>query len=160
MRPIAAVAGVLCVAALTLVPVLPAAGSDPHRPQVRQVADATVFEGEYTTLTVDYRCADGHTASLYASVWQGGTESDPRTFYDTSATTVPAPVCDGDRHTVNLGLLLVGFDPEGDAADYDYLENTIDGYGLGHVVVALTDETTGVTDVDRDRVEVRSRELG
>jgi hypothetical protein len=160
MRLIAAVAAVLSVSTVTLVPALPAAGSGPGHPQVRQVADATVFEGEYTTLTVDYRCTAGHTASLYASVWQGGTEADPRTFYDTSATTVPALVCDGDRHTVHLGLLLVGFDPEGDAADYEYLENTIDGYGRGYVVVALTDETTGLTDLDKDKVEVRSRELG
>ncbi|HWH97318.1 MAG TPA: hypothetical protein VNS80_03035 [Pseudolysinimonas sp.] len=158
--PQATLATVLAAALLLVGTAAPASAAGSPRPQVWPKSTATVFEQEFTNLTVEYRCAAGHSADLDASVWQGGTAASPRTVYDTTSTTVPPLTCDGKRHSVLIHLGLVGYDPEGDAADYEYLENTIDGYGRGHVTLVFTDTSTGVADVDRYRVEVRSRELG
>jgi hypothetical protein len=133
-------------------PALAAGGGDP---KIRVRSDVTITENEVATLEVEYRCATGTTATLEVSAWQGGTEGDPVSLYDTALTPpadMPDLVCDGDRHLAHVTLILVGWDPEVVELPYEFFTIDRNGGTRVYVTATLTDDLTGRSDVDRDKL--------
>jgi hypothetical protein len=139
-------------------PALAAGGGDP---KIRVRSDVTIVENEVATLEVEYRCATGTTATLDVSAWQGGTASDPVALYDTELTppaNVPTLVCDGDRHPAHVTLILVGWDPDAVELPYEFFTIDRNGGTRVYVTATLTDDRTGHTDVDHDKVTAVGRD--
>jgi hypothetical protein len=139
----------------------PASAAGGGDPKIRVRSTETVQENEVTVLDVEYRCATGHSASLSASLRQGGTAAHPRSLFDTSfAALPPLPLtCDGDRHTAHVALILVGWNDDytSEPPGNQFLVDTSQGGGRATATATLTDLTTGHVDVDVDRLDVVSR---
>ena len=139
----------------------PAVAAGGGEPKIRVRSGETVQENEVATLDLEYRCATGHTASLFVSVWQGGTVEHPVSLFDTTFPGLRPLVltCDGDRHTVHVAMILVGWNDDyvSEPPHNLFLTDTAQGGGRANVTARLTDVTTGSTDVDLDRVDVVSR---
>jgi hypothetical protein len=133
-------------------PALAAGGGDP---KIRVRSDVMIVENEVATLELEYRCATGTTATLAVSAWQGGTAADPVALYDTALTPpadMPELVCDGDRHPAHVTLILVGWDPDAVELPYEFFTIDRNGGTRVYVTATLTDDGTGRSDVDRDKV--------
>jgi hypothetical protein len=147
----------LAVAALGASPASAAGGGDP---KIKAKGEYTVYENGYSTLEIQYRCATGHTAALYADIWQGGTRERPVSLYNSESTDFHAPdlICDGDKHTAGLGLILFGYTENNPTSPYEFFGDTARGFGRGNVTVILYDLTTGHRDTDFDTIDVISRD--
>lgn len=144
-------AGIL-VLLLAAEPALAAGGG---APKIRVRSTETIVENEVATLSVEYRCATGTTATLAVSMWQGGTAADPVSLYDmtlASASDRPTITCDGDRHTAYVTTILVGWDHDAVELPYEFFTIARNGGARVNVVATLTDDRTGVVDTDLDRV--------
>ena len=148
-------ASLVAIPLTLLVGVAPALAAGGGDPKIRVRSDVVVVENEVATLEVQYRCATGTTATLEVSAWQGGTESDPASLYDTTLTPpvdMPDLVCDGDRHLARVTLILVGWDPDAVELPYEFFTIDRNGGTRVYVTATLTDDRTGRSDVDRDKV--------
>jgi len=148
----------LAVAALGAAPASAAGGGDP---KIKAKGEYTVYENGYTALDIQYRCATGHTAAIYADIWQGGTLQRPTALYNSESPDADLPelVCDGDKHDADLGLILFGYTEENPTSPYAFFGDTDDGFGRGNVTVILYDLTTGNRDTDFDVIDVISRDF-
>jgi hypothetical protein len=155
---LAAAIAALALVAFSAAPASAAGGGDP---KVKSKGEYSVYENGYTTLDFQYRCATGHTASIYAEIWQGGTRENPVSIHTSDSTDFHPPtlICDGDKHTGGLGLILVGYTELNPYSPYEYLGDTDDGYGRGNVKIVLTDITAGTSDTDYDTIDVISRDF-
>jgi hypothetical protein len=146
-------AGIASVTALSLVAVIasPVAAAGGGAPKIRSEGEyATVVTDDMTLIDIHYRCATGHTAAIYADIWQGGTSQRPVSLYNTehADALIPELVCDGDKHYVTLGLIRPVY------PYYGVLGDTSLGYARANVTVILYDLTTGYRDTDFDEVDV------
>jgi len=156
-RPLLAAAfcGTLLACTALAAPALAAGGG---APKVRVTADQITQENAVATLDVRYRCATGTTATLFVSLWQGGTAENPVSLFDTSGSSTVRPlVCDGDKHLAYVTVIAVGATDDDEDGDYAFLTDTEFGGGRANVTATLTDTATGVSDTDVDRVDVVSR---
>jgi hypothetical protein len=154
-------AAALAALALATMTAAPASAAGKGAPSVKSKGEYTVYEGAYTALNFQYKCAAGHTATVAAEIWQGGTAEAPVSLYTTElspAPDLPDLVCDGKKHLDRVGLYLDGWTEENPTSQYDYFGDTSAGFGRGNVTIVITDTTTGVSDTDRDRIGVTSRD--
>jgi hypothetical protein len=138
-----------------------AVGAGAGDPKVRVRSTETVVENEVATLSIEYRCATGSTATLRVTMWQGGTSADPVSLYDSAGASPadrPAIVCDGDRHLAYVTAILVGWDADATELPYEFFTITRNGGERVNVVATLTDLRTGVVDADPDRVRPIGRD--
>ena len=144
-------AGILALLVLAE-PALAAGGG---APKVRVRGTVTIVENEVATLEIEYRCATGTTATLGATLWQGGTAAHPVSLYDltlVSAADRPRITCDGDRHNAHVTVILVGWDADATQLPYEFFTIARNGGTRVNVTATLTDRRTGVVDTDLDRV--------
>lgn len=153
MRRLPSVLTVALAASLALGASVPATAAGGGGPKVRVISDETIVENEIATLSVRYRCAAGHSASLFVSLWQGGTAADPVSSYNTTLTPAsdqPVLICDGDRHIAPVTLIFEGWNT--DLVNVPFLVIAANGGSRVKVTATLTDTTTGRVDVDHDRM--------
>ena len=141
------------IAALALI-VIPASPAVAASQQVRAKAvhGTSTYEGYYTVITIQYSCPTGKTATVFASISQ----ADTGAYYDSSwRSSGPDLTCDGKKHTMQTGLVSLGYTEEDSHYVAPYLEDTALGYDRGVVSVTVTCEGRSATDATRVIVQNR-----